>query len=174
MTPSCFILLRKLSTALFYVLETLDNRSVLVIFFSASMLIATSLVVRQRQLFPEISPVFSFIGFFLYFAVLFVLSFFNRGRIFLSIHFGQFMQSLFFFSFALAAIAMWAWAIWPTPKIKSQSHRALSAEYYGVMAALCIMILNTLYMAPLSGWPGMVVFNLLFLYQCVFMIIAGC
>jgi len=146
----------------------------LVIFFSASMLIAASLVVRQRKLFPEISPVISFIGFLFYFVILFLLSFFQRGKGTWSVQFDQFMQSLFFFSFALAAIGMWAWAIWPTPKTKGQPPKALSAEYYGVMATLCIMILNTLGLIPLWGWLGMAVFNIIFLYQCVMMIITGC
>ena len=146
----------------------------LVIYFSASMLIAASLVVRQRNLFAEIGPLFSFIGFFLYLAILFLLSFFHRGTGIWSVHFDQFLQSLFFFSFALAAIGMWAWAIWPTPKTKGQPPRALSAEYYGVMATLCFMILNTLGVIPLRGWLGMALFNILFLYQCVMMIITGC
>ncbi|MGD2186417.1 MAG: DUF2157 domain-containing protein [Desulfobacterales bacterium] len=146
----------------------------LVLFLSASMLIAASLVVRQRNLFAEISPVLSFIGFFLFFAILFILSFYHRGKGTWSVQFDQFLQSLFFFSFALAAIGMWAWAIWPTPKTKGQPAKALSAEYFGVMATLCIMILNTLGLLPLRGWLGMAVFNILFLYQCVMMIITGC
>ena len=150
------------------------NLAPLVIFFSASMLIAASLVVRQRKLFPEISPVFSFIGFLFYFVILFLLSFFHRGKGTWSVQFDQFLQSLFFFSFALAAIGMWAWAIWPTSKTKGQPPKALSAEYCGVMATLCIMILNTLGLIPLWGWLGMAVFNIIFLYQCVMMIIAGC
>ncbi len=148
--------------------------AVLVIFFSANMLIAFSLVVRQRNLFAEIGPLFSFIGFFLYLTILFILSFFHRGRGIWSVQFDQFMQSLFFFSFALAAIGTWAWAIWPTPKTKGQPPRALSPEYYGVMATLCIIILGTLGLIPLRGWLGMAVFNILFLYQCVMMIITGC
>ncbi|MCK4985116.1 MAG: hypothetical protein KAS40_06335, partial [Desulfobacterales bacterium] len=146
----------------------------LVIFFNACMLIAASLVVRQRNLFPEIGPVFSFIGFFIYLGILFILSFFHRGKGTWSIQFDQFLQSLFFFSFALAAIGMWAWAIWPTPKTKGQPLKALSAEYYGIMATLSIMILNTLGLIPLRGWLGMAVFNILFLYQCTMMIINGC
>jgi 4-hydroxybenzoate polyprenyltransferase len=42
------------------------------------------------------------------------------------------------------------------------------------MATLCIMILNTLGLIPLWGWLGMAVFNILFLYQCIMMIINGC
>jgi len=160
---------------LFASVSTLEgDLAALVIFFNASMLIAASLVVRQRNLFPEIRPVLFFIGFFIYFAILFILSFFHRGKGTWSVQFDQFLQSLFFFSFALAAIGMWAWAIWPTPKTKGQPPKALSAEYYGVMATLCIMILNTLGLIPLSGWLGMAVFNILFLYQCVIMIITGC
>ena len=160
---------------LFASVSTLEgDLTALVIFFNACMLIAASLVVRQRNLFPEISPVFSFIGFFIYLGILFILSFFHRGKGTWSVQFDQFLQSLFFFSFALAAIGMWAWAIWPTPKTKGQPHSALSAEYYGVMATLSIMILNTLGLIPLRGWLGMAVFNILFLYQCVIMIITGC
>jgi uncharacterized membrane protein len=160
---------------LFASVSTLEgDLTALVIFFNACMLIAASLVVRQRNLFPEIGPVFSFIGFFIYLGILFILSFFHRGKGTWSIQFDQFLQSLFFFSFALAAIGMWAWAIWPTPKTKGQPLKALSAEYYGVMATLSIMILNTLGLIPLRGWLGMAVFNILFLYQCVIMIITGC
>ena len=160
---------------LFASVSTLEgDLTALVIFFNACMLIAASLVVRQRNLFPEIGPVFSFIGFFIYLGILFILSFFHRGKGTWSIQFDQFLQSLFFFSFALAAIGLWAWAIWPTPKTKGLPCKALSAEYYGVMATLSIMILNTLGLIPLRGWLGMAVFNILFLYQCVIMIITGC
>jgi uncharacterized membrane protein len=145
-----------------------------VVFFSACLLIAASLVVQQRKLFPEISPVFSFIGFFIYLGILFLLSFFHRGKGTWSVQFDQVLQSLFFFSFALAAIGMWAWAIWPVSATKGQPHKAPSAEYYGVMATLIIMILNTLGLIPLRGWLGMAVFNILFLYQCLMMIVSGC
>jgi len=84
------------------------------------------------------------------------------------------MQSLFFFSFALAAIGAWAWAIWPTVKKKAQPGNVISSLYYGVWATLTIMILNTLGLLPLGGWLGMAVFNILFLYQCIMMIVIGC
>jgi hypothetical protein len=138
------------------------------------MLIAMSLVVRQRNLFPEMGPVFSFIGFFVYLAILFVLSFHHRGRGTWSVDFDQFMESLFFFSFALAAIGTWAWAIWPTAKRKSQPGSVVSGDYFGIWVTLAIMILNTLGLLSLGGWLGMAVFNILFLYQCIMMIVSGC
>ena len=146
----------------------------LVIFFCGCVLIAMSLVVRQHNLFPEIGPLFSFIGFFLYFAILFFLSFYHRGKGTWSVRFDQFTESLFFFSFALAAIGTWAWTIWPTAKRKSQPGNVISSEYYGVWATLVIMIFNTLGLLPLRGWLGMAVFNILFLYQCIIMIVSGC
>ena len=145
----------------------------LVVFFCGCMLIAMGIVVRKRDLFREMGPVFTFIGFFIYFGILFILSFYHRGSGTWSVEFDQFLQSLFFFSFALAAIGAWAWAIWPTTKSKGQAN-ALSAEYYGVLATLALMILNTLGLTPLRGWLGMAVFNILFLYQCILMIMSGC
>jgi uncharacterized membrane protein len=162
-------------TTLFASVSAIEgDLTALVIFFSACILIAMSLVVRQRRLFAEIGPVFSFIGFLLYFAILFILSFYNRGKGTWSVHFDQFIQSLFFFGFALAAIGTWAWAIWPTPKKRSQPGKFISSEYYGVWVTLALMILTTLDLLPLKGWPGMAVFNILFLYQCIMMIITGC
>lgn len=160
---------------LFASVSTLEgDLAALVIFFTGCILIAVSLAVRQRNLFAETGPLFAFIGFFIYFGVLLILSFYHRGRGTWLVNFDQFMQSLFFFSFALAAIGMWAWAIWPAAKKKRQPNKALSFEYYGVMATLSIMILNTLDLLPLRGWLSMAVFNLLFLYQCIMMIITGC
>ena len=146
----------------------------LVIFFCGCLLIACGIVARQRDLFAELGPVLKFIGFFIYFGVLFFLSFYHRGSGVWKVEFDQFLQSLYFFSFALAAIAAWVWALWPVARKKGQPNEALSAEYYGVMAALAIMILNTLGVIPLRGWLGMAVFNFLFLFQCVTMIMNGC
>jgi uncharacterized membrane protein len=146
----------------------------LVVFFSGCMLIAMSLVVRQRNLFAETGALFSFMGFLIYFGTLLILSFYHRGSGTWRVNFDEFMQSLFFFSFALAAIGIWAWAIWPAAKKKRPPNLALSFEYYGVMATLSIMILSTLQLLPLRGWLSMAVFNLLFLYQCIIMITTGC
>ena len=148
--------------------------AVLVIFFNACMLIAMGLVVRQRNLFPEIGPVFSFIGFLVYLAILFILSFFHRGQGFWSVQFDHFMESLFFFSYALAAISTWAWAIWPTRKKTARPETRIGRDYYSVWVTLALIILNTLGLVPLSGWLGMAVFNILFLYQCIMMIVSGC
>jgi len=148
--------------------------AVLVVFFCGCTLIALSLVVRQRNLFPEMGPVFSSIGFFIYLATLFILSFFHRGKGAWSVDFDQFLESLFFFSFALAAIGAWAWAIWRTTRKKFRPDNLIGREYYGVWITLALMIVNTLGLISLRGWLGMAVFNILFLYQCIMMIVSGC
>jgi uncharacterized membrane protein len=146
----------------------------LVIFFCSCMLIAASIVVRQHNLFPEIGPVFSFTGFAIYFGTLFILSFYHLGKGTWLVQFDQFLQSFFFFLFALAAIALWTWAIWPVFSRKNAAIRVLNHETYGVLAALVIIIFNSVGLLPLKGWLGMAVFNLLFLYQCIMMIVIGC
>jgi uncharacterized membrane protein len=148
--------------------------AVLVLFFNACMLIGMSVVVRQRNLFVEIGPVFSFIGFVIYLAILFILSFFHRGKGVWTVRFDHFMESLFFFSYALAAIGTWAWAIWPTARKTPWPDNLINRQYYGVWVTLALMILNTLGLIPLRGWLGMAAFNILFLYHCIIMIVGGC
>lgn len=146
----------------------------LVIFFNGCMLIAAGLLVRRRGGFPQASPVFSFLGFSVYIAALFILSFHHRGRGMWSIHFDRFPDSLLFFGFALGVVCFWAWAIWPLSRRQPPYKERFRREYYGVFIAFILIFLNTLGVIQLGGWPGMVVFNTLFLYQAIMMISSGC
>jgi len=146
----------------------------LVLFFSACMLIAMNLIVREHGLFAECGPIFSFIGFLIYLAILFVLSFYHRGRGMWLIHFGQFQESLYFFSFALAAIGFWAWAIWTYRQKKVSASGELRIEYCGVLVTLIIILLNALGVLVLRGWIGVAVFNIIFLFHAIMMIVSGC
>jgi uncharacterized membrane protein len=145
----------------------------LVVFFSACMLIAASLLVRRRDVFPQISPVFSFVGFSVYIAVLFFLGFHHRGRGTWSIHFDRFPENLLFFGFALGVVCLWAWAIWPLCK-EQRYKEVFRKEFYGVLIAFILILLNALGVIRLGGWLGMAVFNTLFLYQVIMMISTGC
>jgi uncharacterized membrane protein len=133
----------------------------LVLFFSACMLIAMNLIVR-------------FIGFLIYLAILFVLSFHHRGRGMWLIHFDQFQESLYFFSFALAAIGFWAWAIWTFRQKKVSASGEFRIEYYGVLVTLIVILLNALGVLVLRGWIGVAVFNIFFLFHSIMMIVSGC
>lgn len=146
----------------------------LVLFFSACMLIAMNLIVREHSLFAECGPIFSFIGFLIYLAILFVLSFHHRSRGMWLIHFDQFQESLYFFSFALAAIGFWAWTIWTFRQKKVSASAEFRIEYYGVLATLIVILLNALGVLVLRGWIGVAVFNIFFLFHSIMMIVSGC
>ncbi|MBI5578440.1 MAG: DUF2157 domain-containing protein [Deltaproteobacteria bacterium] len=146
----------------------------LVVFFSACMLIAASRLVRRRGAFPQIGPVFSFVGFSVYIAVLFILSFHHRGEGTWSINFDRFLESILFFAFALGAACLWAWAIWPLSKKQQPYEEGFRKEYYGVLVAFILVLLNVLGVIKLGGWLGMAVFNTLLLYQAIMMISTGC
>jgi uncharacterized membrane protein len=146
----------------------------LVVFFCACILIAAGLVVRKRDLFPQTGPIFSFLGFFVYITVLFILSFHNKGSGTWTIQFDQFMESLLFFGFALGVAGMWAWAIWPISQKSQRFREIFRKEHYGVLAAFILVFLNVVGAINLGGWLGMAVFNLLFLYQAILMITTGC
>ena len=146
----------------------------LVVFFSACMLIAASRLVRRRGAFPQIGPVFSFVGFSVYIAVLFILSFHHRGEGTWSINFDRFRESILFFAFALGVAGLWAWAIWPLSKKQQPYKEVFRKEYYGVLVAFILILLNVLGVIKLGGWLGMAVFNTLLLYQAIMMISTGC
>ena len=147
---------------------------VLVVFFSAVILTALGLIVRSREHFPESSPIFSFIGSAIYISVLFVLSFHHRGRGVFTVHFGQVPDSIYFFSFALAAVVLWVWAVRIGWSKNLPTRTPFRPDYYGIPVALLVILLNTLGLLELRGWIGAAIFNLLFLFHSIMMIVSGC
>jgi uncharacterized membrane protein len=145
----------------------------LLVFFSACMLIAAGLLVRRRGGFPQTGPVFALIGFCVYIAVLFVLSFHHRSGMW-SIHLDRFPQGAFFVAFAAGVLGLWAWALWPVDGKRLALNATLQTEHYGVLAAFILIFAHSLGLIPLGGWPGMAVFNILILFQAIAMITAGC
>ena len=83
-----------LFTLLVSVADIAGDLAALVVFFSGCMLIGASLLVLRRDAFPRASPVFSFVGFSVYIAVLFFLSFHHRGSGTWSIHFDRFPDGI--------------------------------------------------------------------------------
>lgn len=146
----------------------------LAVFFSACMLVAAGRLVRRRGAFPQIGPVFSFAGFSVYIAVLFILSFHHRGEGPWSIDFDRFPESILFFAFALGVACLWAWAIWPLSEKQQSNNERFRKEYFGVLVAFILVLLNVPGVIKLDGWLGMAVFNTLLLYQAIMMISTGC
>ena len=155
-------------------MELEGDLAALVIFFCGCMLIGAGLVARRRGWFPGISPVFSFIGFFIYMLILFILSFDHRGSSIWSVDFDQTRQSVIFLAFALGAVAIWVLAIWPIPAKPQPLSKIFQKQYYGVLAAFVLILFSAMGVIELGGWLGMGIFNLLFLYQAIMMIANGC
>ena len=156
------------------VADTGGDLAALAVFFSACMLIAASLLVRRHGAFPGIGPVFSCVGFCVYIAVLFFLSFHQPDRGTWSIHLDRFPDNLLFFGLAFGVVCLWAWAIWPLSKKEQPYQEGFRKEYYGVFIAFILIFLNALGVIKLGGWLGMAVFNMLFFYQVIMMISSGC
>ncbi|UCE55544.1 MAG: hypothetical protein JSV31_08895, partial [Desulfobacterales bacterium] len=73
-----------------------------------------------------------------------------------------------------AAIGFWAWAIWTFRKKKASASGEFRIEYYGVLVTLIVILLNALGVLVLRGWIGVAVFNILFLFHSIMMIVSGC
>ncbi|MBW2412130.1 MAG: DUF2157 domain-containing protein [Deltaproteobacteria bacterium] len=156
------------------VAELEGDLAALIIFFSACMLIGVSLVTRRRSWFPGISPIFSFLGFFVYMLMIFILSFDHRGSSIWSVDFDQIQQSVIFFAFVLGVVSIWVLAMLPVDGKPQRLKEIFQKEYYGVLAAFILVLLSGVGLIELGGWLGMGIFNMLFLYQAIMMIASGC
>jgi hypothetical protein len=156
------------------VMEIEGDLAALVIFFCACMLIGGGLVTRGRDWFPGISPIFSFMGFFVYMLILFILSFHQGRSNIWSVDFDEYQQSLLFFAFALGVVATWSLAVWPIPARHRPLKQLLQKQSYGVFIAFILILLSVLGVIKLEGWLGMGIFNMLFLYQAIILISDGC
>jgi len=150
------------------------NLAVAVVFFSAGSLLALRRIVRVQAHFPESAPIFSFIGLAIYLSVLFAQSFRYHGRAFFSIAYARTPDGFYFFGFALAAAALWLWALRIGRSDRPSDGTLSGPEDYLIPAALALVFLNCLGLLNLQGWTGVAVFNLLFLCHCIIMILSGC
>jgi uncharacterized membrane protein len=163
-----------LFTLFFSVMDIEGDLAGILVFFSACMLIAASQLAERRGEFPQIGPVFSFIGFCVYIAVLFAFSFHHRGSGMWSVHLDRFPHGVFFVAFAAGVVGLWAWVFWPISGKRLSLREALRREHYGVIAAFILVLAHALGLVHLGGWLGMAVFNILILSQAIAMITAGC
>jgi uncharacterized membrane protein len=146
----------------------------LLVFFSACILIAAGLLVRRKGGFPGSGPVLFFVGYSVYIATLFVLSFFHHGKGLFTIDFDTIPAGIYFFSFSIAAIGLLIWAFWPVIQRPQNTLADVRIDYYGVLITLLLVVLNTLGVLGLKGWTGAAVFNMIFLFHSIMLIVSGC
>jgi len=146
----------------------------LLVFLCACILIAAGLLARRRGGFPGSGPVFAFIGYLVYLATLFILSFFHHGRGLFTVHFDDVKAAIYFFSFSAVAIGLLIWSFWTAFHHKNEAPADFRIDYWGVPVTLLIVVLNTLGVLGLKGWAGAVVFNIIFVFHSIMLIAAGC
>jgi uncharacterized membrane protein len=146
----------------------------LLVFLSACILIAAGLLVRRKGGFPASGPVFSFIGFLVYLAALFVLSFFHHGKGLFTVNFDDIRAAVYFFTFSAAALGFLLWSCWTAVGAKKSVAADFRLDSCGVLITLLIVVLNTLGVLGLKGWAGAAVFNAVFLFHSIMLITAGC
>lgn len=146
----------------------------LLVFLSACILIATGLLVRRKGDFPGSCPVFSFIGYSVYLVILFILSFFHHGQGLFTVPFDNLQAAIYYFSFSTAAIGLLIWAFWPAFQRPPNAPAGFRIDYYAVLITLLLVVLNTLGVMGLKGWAGAAVFNIIFLFHSIMLIVTGC
>jgi uncharacterized membrane protein len=146
----------------------------LLVFLSACILIAAGSLVRRKGGFPDSGPIFSFIGYLVYLAALFALSFFHRGQGLFTVHFDDLQAATYFFTFSAAALWLLIWSFWAAVQQKKPAAADFRIDACGVLLTLLIVVLNTMGVLGLKGWTGAAVFNLLFLFHSIMLIVAGC
>jgi len=146
----------------------------LLVFLSACILIAAGSISRRKGDFPGSGPVFSFIGYLVYLATLFALSFFHHGPGLFTVDFNNTRTGIFFFIFAAAALGSLTWSFWPTVRRKRSEPVYFPMDRCGVLITLLAVVLNTLGVLDLKGWTGAAVFNVVYLFHSIRLITAGC
>ncbi|UCD81221.1 MAG: DUF2157 domain-containing protein [Desulfobacterales bacterium] len=146
----------------------------LLVFLSACILIAGGALLRRKGDFPGSGPVLSFIGYLVYLATLFVMSFFHHGKGLFTVDFENVQAAIYFFTFAAAALGLWFWSFGSSVQRKKQAAASFRIDDIGVLITLLAVVLNTLGVLGLKGWTGAAVFNIVFLFHSMMLIISGC
>jgi hypothetical protein len=135
---------------------------------------AAGLLVRSKGGFPGSAPVLYVIGNSVYLITLFVLSFFHHGKALFTIQFEQFPTAIYFFCFATAALGSLVLAFWAEFQRPKNEPVIFRIDCFGVLIVLLLVVLNTLGVLGLKGWAGAAVFNLVFLFHSILLIVTGC
>jgi hypothetical protein len=105
---------------------------------------------------------------------LFALSFFHRGQGLFTVEFDNVRASIYFFSFSAAAVGLMTWSIYLKFNQKKNEMKLFRMDHYAVLITLLIIILNTLGVLGLKGWTGAAVFNVIYLFHSIMLIVNGC
>ena len=141
----------------------------------AALLIAVSIIVRRKNLFPESSAVFAVYGGFLYWISLYVFTFPDADRhIFRNYWFDEVNSMIYALIAASVAIVAWLVAILPYGKIKDDLNKFYRVDHFAVPVTVLAVILNFGWLSEFDGWGNAIVFNIIFLFQSIMLTSYGC
>lgn len=149
-----------------------------VIFASlGALMIALSILSMRSQKFPESSPVFAFFGQATYWVVLFILTFPSACEELLYGHdldWKNFVEMAYMVVCLASALVAWAFIFLPVRRFKSFYGGALRADHLLVPVSLAAISFNFGMLASHDGKPGSLLFNAIYLFQCIYLINNGC
>lgn len=154
---------------------SLDNDLLIPVFiFLANGLIASSILAGRSTLFPDSARILSFFGSLVYIIVLYSLTFNEVSR-----HVYYRLDSPtanFYMSLSgLLAISMWLMVIIKAMREAKGIKLILQPEHFGqIITLLLVLGLGFLDQRGGWGWGGASIFNLLFLFHSMMLIIHGC
>jgi hypothetical protein len=80
----------------------------------------------------------------------------------------------YFFTFSAVALGLWLWLFWEMFRPRKPAGPHFYIDAWGVPIALLIVVLNTMGVLGLKGWPGAAVFNMILVFQSIMLITTGC
>jgi uncharacterized membrane protein len=158
---------------LFSMLQHVSWNLVMPVFFAvAASLIALGLILKQSGRVPELAPPCFFYGNILYFFILYVLSF--RGTREVLVYLTREQGPVIWFTvFLVAALGLWAIALWPFQTIRERIDEGLRIDYLAVPVALILYSLQFFGVLKLQGVFATVPYNLLVLFSAVMLMQHG-
>lgn len=154
--------------------ERVEHLVAPVMIFLASALIASAILVTEKDFFKGSPTVFRFYGNIIYWISLFVLTFPRFIDRMDAFSFKHIVPSLYFAIPAIIAIGLWIAVLLPLKKFKENYGKFFRADHFCVLLTLLVLLLNRGWLSEMDGWLGAGIFNLIFLAQAIAMISFGC
>ncbi len=159
----------------------IDELMVVLLFLWCGGLVALSIFLRENDLLPEVAPVAAWIGGLPYLSILYAMSFEDVGGDPIHLDFGEPLVWIGFSLSALFAFGLWGMVmLWRTGAGKrpvppeDRLPEVLRLNSFGVPVALVFFTLQAMPDMGLTGWAGAGLYNLIFLFHAILLIVYGC
>lgn len=142
-------------------------------FFMSTVLISAGLIMKKKDLFPQSASVASIFGYILYFPILYGLTFKGSWKN-ITCKFTDIEGAVYFSVSAILALAAWIVTVLPVEKIKENVQNLFRNGLIGVPAAIVLYLVIALGLPGMEIWGAASLFNIVFLFHSVMLILEGC